>query len=71
MILFGLVLGICLGAWRARQGTIQHFSGGWVAFFLLSLLTVMVSDFYGIFHGLLLVAGLVWAVEKMLKSSAC
>lgn len=71
VILFGLVLGICLGAWRARQGTIQHFSGGWVAFFLLSLLTVMVSDFYGIFHGLLLVAGLVWAVEKMLKSSAC
>ena len=71
VILFGLVLGICLGAWRGRQGTIQLFSGGWVVFFLLSLLTVMVSDFYGIFHGLLLVAGLVWAVEKMLKRSAC
>ena len=71
VILFGLVLGICLGAWRARQETIQHFSGGWVVFFLLSLLAVMVSDFYGIFHGLLLVVGLVWAVEKMLKRSAC
>ena len=71
VILFGLVLGICLGAWRARQGTIKLFSGGWVVFFLLSLLTVMVSDFYGIFHGLLLVVGLVWAVEKLLKRSAC
>ena len=71
VILFGLVLGICLGAWRARQETIQHFSGGWVVFFLLSLLAVMVSDFYGIFHGLLLVVGLVWAVEKMIKRSAC
>lgn len=71
VVLFGLMLGICLGAWRGRQGTIQHLSGGWVVFFLLSLLSVMVSDFYGIFHGLLLVAGLVWAVEKMLKRSAC
>ena len=71
VILFGLILGMCLGAWRARQGTIQLFSGGWVVFFLLSLLTVMVSDFYGIFHGLLLVVGLVWAFEKMLKRAAC
>lgn len=71
VILFGVFLGIILGTWRGRQGTIQHLSGGWVLFFLLSLLTVMVSDFYGVFHGVLLVAGVVWAVEKMFKRSAC
>ena len=71
VVLFGVFLGVILGAWRGRQGTIQHLSGGWVLFFLFSLLSVMVSDFYGIFNGLLLVAGVVWAVEKMLKRSAC
>jgi hypothetical protein len=70
VLLFGLALGAILGTWKCRQGTIKRLSGGWVMFFLLSLLTVMVSDFYGIFHGVLLVACSVWGVEKMLKRFA-
>ncbi len=68
VILTGLLLGAILGAYRCRQSSLKRLSGAWVLFFLLSLLTVMVSDFYGVFHGVALVAFLVWLVEKTGKS---
>ncbi|QCC84680.1 oligosaccharide repeat unit polymerase [Desulfovibrio desulfuricans] len=71
VILFGVVLGILLGAWRCRQRTIQNCSGGWVMFFLISLLTVMVSDFYGIFYGVVVVTCAAWAMERLFKRLAC
>lgn len=67
VVLFGVALGMILGTWRCRQWSIQRFSGAWVMFFLLSLLSVMVSDFYGVFHGVALVACSSWAVEKAVR----
>lgn len=71
IILFGLALGVLLGTWRCRQRTIQTLSGGWVIFFLLSLLTVMVSDFYGIFYGVLVVIGVTLGIKRLFKRVIC
>ncbi len=67
VLAIGTLLGAVLGLWQQGTGTLRNLSGAWVAFFLLSLLSVMVSDFYGIFHAYVLVVLAVWIARWLLK----
>lgn len=65
ILIFGFLLGTLLGTWRSLQKKITPESGACVLFFTLSLFTVMVSDFYGLLHGLALLMVLVWLSERI------
>jgi|GEM_PF-3503081 len=64
VVAFGMVLGIILGIWRCSSQSIKILSGTQVVFFLLSLCSVMVSDFYGVFHGIALTIMIIWLIEN-------
>ena len=64
VVAFGVVLGIILGVWRCSSQSIKILSGTQVVFFLLSLCSVMVSDFYGVFHGIALTLMIIWLIEN-------
>ena len=67
VVTFGVVLGIILGVWRCSSQSIKILSGTQVVFFLLSLCSVMVSDFYGVFHGVALTLMIIWLIENALR----
>jgi hypothetical protein len=50
VVAFGVALGIILGTWHCSSQSLKRLPGAKVIFFLLSLCSVMVSDFYGVFH---------------------
>ncbi|WP_297671965.1 hypothetical protein [uncultured Desulfovibrio sp.] len=62
VVIAALALGLALGTWTAGEA-FRRRSGAAVAYFLLSLCTVMASDFYGAFHGLALLLLIVWGAE--------
>ena len=64
VVVFGVLLGIILGIWRCSSQSIKILSGTQVVFFLLSLCSVMVSDFYGVFHGIALTIMIIWLIEN-------
>lgn len=64
VVTFGVVLGIILGTWRCCSQFTKRLSGAQVVFFLFSLCSVMVSDFYGVFHGVVLIMMILWLIEK-------
>lgn len=63
----GYLLGAVLGLWQKGTASLRNSSGAMVFFFLFSLLTVMVSDFYGIFHAFVLIALLMWAMRRIME----
>lgn len=71
VLLFGVALGIFLGIWRCRSQSLKGLSGARVGFFLISLFSVMVSDFYGVLHGLVLTVVILWLLEKGSKKRPC
>ena len=71
VIAFGLTLGIFLGIWRCRSQSMMRLSGAQVVFFLFSLCSVMVSDFYGVFHGVALTVVILWLIEKVSRMRPC
>ncbi len=63
----GYILGAVLGLWQKGTESLRNCSGAMVFLFLFSLLTVMVSDFYGIFHAFFLIVLMAWATRWIMK----